>query len=193
MGDYLDKQEHEIVRELIHNPRISDNKVSKNTNIPLKTVNRKRKKLESKGYLHFFTFLDTGRNGTGDFTARQMYQITFRPGITRKSFLDHFHSMRNNSLLVKHVLESHLGENDGKLVLLLFIESRQESDIIEIFNAEIMPILRNFFGNDSIHDVQTINLTNLLHVLHNYYPEKKKEKVAREKIFVADYTKGETK
>ena len=42
----LDDQEKLIVRELIKDPRISDNQISTNTNIPLKSVNRKRKRME---------------------------------------------------------------------------------------------------------------------------------------------------
>ena len=48
-------QERRIIRNLIKNPRISDNKISKITGIPTITVNRKRKKLEAEGLLHYHT------------------------------------------------------------------------------------------------------------------------------------------
>ena len=39
----LDEKEQKIVKELIKNPRISDTQIAKNTNIPVMTINRKRK------------------------------------------------------------------------------------------------------------------------------------------------------
>ena len=41
----LDKKEKLIIKELVKNPRISDNQIAKNTGLAVKSVNRKRKKL----------------------------------------------------------------------------------------------------------------------------------------------------
>ena len=57
----LDEQERRIVRELIKDPRISDNQIAKNTRVPVMTVNRKRKLLEEKGLLNYYCYLDTSR------------------------------------------------------------------------------------------------------------------------------------
>ena len=84
----LSESEKKIVRELVKNPRISDNQLSKNTQIPVMTVNRKRKSLERDGYLRYFTSLDTGEHGTGKYKAKQMYIIKFKIGITRQDFID---------------------------------------------------------------------------------------------------------
>jgi len=53
----LDDKEVLIVKELIKNPRSSDNGISKITKIPVKTVNRKRKGLESRNLISYYTYL----------------------------------------------------------------------------------------------------------------------------------------
>lgn len=187
----LDKQEALIVKELTNDPRISDNQIARLTGIPVKTVNRKRKLLEEKGLLQYFTYLDTSSEGTGDFSSRKLYMITFKEGITRSGFMSVFplQKIRNN-LSRKHILESHLGEYNGRLVLLIIIESRKESDILEIFNAEIMPVINESFGESSIRHINVVPLTHMLTLLHNYVPKKIMQKLGigydKEQIFVAD-------
>ncbi|MFO7711436.1 MAG: winged helix-turn-helix domain-containing protein [Candidatus Woesearchaeota archaeon] len=170
MNKKLDDQEKEIVRQLIINPRNSDNQISKITAIPLKSVNRKRKKLEEEGYIQYFTYLDTSSIGTGDFSTRQEYTITFKPGMTRKRFLENNPFARLDRNMSKHILEAHLGEKDGKLALILIIESRIESDTIEILNAEIIPKLTKHFNEQVVEDISNVRLSNMLRLLHNYTP-----------------------
>ena len=74
----LDDFERKVVKELIRNPRISDNQIAKNVKMPVMTVNRKRKGLEEEGYLRYFTSLDTGEHGTGKFRAKQIYCVKFK-------------------------------------------------------------------------------------------------------------------
>jgi DNA-binding Lrp family transcriptional regulator len=188
----LDKQEHGIVKELIANPRISDNQIGKNANIPIKTVNRKRKKLEQEGLLQYYTYLDTSIHGTKNFGSRKMYIISFNEGITRTSFFERFplNSIRNN-LGRKHIFESHLGEKNGRLVFIIILESRQESDILEIFNAEIMPVISQSFGDNAIKEISVIPLTHMLTILHNYVPKRNATQSSdaytdKETLFVAD-------
>ena len=50
----LDEQEQKIIKELIRDPRISDNQIGRNTKIPVKTVNRKRKNLEQRNIISYF-------------------------------------------------------------------------------------------------------------------------------------------
>ena len=59
----LDKQERLIIRELIKNHRISDNKIGKNTGIPVMSVNRKRKSMEKEGLLTYYTSLKKHSDG----------------------------------------------------------------------------------------------------------------------------------
>ena len=77
MQEQLDGKEKEILKELIKNPRISDNQISKNTKIPVKTVNRKRKLLEKRSLIHYMVHLDNSRSGTGVFSTKHMYIIQF--------------------------------------------------------------------------------------------------------------------
>jgi DNA-binding Lrp family transcriptional regulator len=195
MGRKIDIQEKKLVGELIKNPRISDNQISKNTGIPLKTVNRKRKKLEKDNLISYMTYLDTSDNGTSDFKSRQMYVITFNHGITRSLFLEKikYAHVPNEYLIKKHVLESQLGETDGKLCLMIILESRLDSDILEIFNAEIIPFLHSHLGHYCIKDVQTINLTYMGITLHNYTLNKENislfGQLNKDTVYVADNIK----
>jgi len=167
----LDKQEQLILRELIKDPRLSDNQLSKRAKVPLKTVNRKRKLMESEGFLYYFTFVDHSPQGTGIFASRQMYVVHMKPGITRKWFQDELSKQGGMlSRIVKHILYSHLGETDGHLVLFVVIESHKDSDILEIFNAEILSELKSKFGEDSVRAVQSYTLSSPIRVLHNYLP-----------------------
>lgn len=184
----LDNQEKGIVKELILNPRISDNKITKNTQIPLKTVNRKRKKLEEEGLLKYFCSLNTSNSGTGEFTSRQMITITFKEGITRSKFIEKISPHFLKPIKIKHIYESHLGESSGNLVWVLTLESRLESDIIEILNAELIPELKWLLGENSIKETNTIRLHKQIGLLHNYLPEfnMKKGKLESKEIFITD-------
>lgn len=167
----LDDKEKAIVLELIKDPRISDNKIAKITKIPVKTVNRKRKLLESLNLISYYSYLHNF-SGTGLFTSRQLFIIQFRHGITRdlfiKRFGNQFELLRNNPVVLKHVLESHLGEQNGCIVLIMIIESFSKNDLIEIFNAEIVKLIATAFGPDAVSHTEVIDLTMQLNLLHNY-------------------------
>lgn len=167
----LDEKEKAIVIELIKNPRASDNAISKITKIPVKTVNRKRKILESKNIISYYTYLDNF-SGTKIFTSRQLFLVRFRHGITRDFFIkrlgERFDKLNSNKAVLKHVLESHLGEQNGCLVLTMVIESFSKNDLIEIFNAEIVKIISEAFGIDAVSHTEVIDLTVQLSLLHNY-------------------------
>ncbi len=166
----IDKQEEIIVKELIKNPRISDNQISKNTGVPVKTVNRKRKKLEKEGLLYYFAYLNNGPHGTGIFTARQLYIVTFKLGITRKQIEEMMKKEEPTKTELKHIAESYLGDRDGNVIIVMIIESRRESDIIEIFNAELVPKFKRYFGNDAIIKTEALTLNIPTVMLRNYMP-----------------------
>jgi DNA-binding Lrp family transcriptional regulator len=189
----LNSNEKLIVREIIKNPRISDNQISKNVKIPLKTVNRKRKELEEENLLFYFARLNNSKEGTKLFNAKQMYIITFRNGITRKQYLDTYYNEKYEKYVYsKHINTMHLGEIKGNLAVIMIIESYQNEDILEIFNAEIVPDYENLFGKNCIKDTTTINLSSVLKMLHYYMPNKNMEKGLlkknwpNENIFVGD-------
>lgn len=168
----LDEQEKLIVRELIKNPRTSDNKISKITGVPLKTVNRKRKLLEENDIISYYVDLKCWIDGTSVFNARQMFLIQFRHDITRQQFKDAIINPENIfSMPQMHILHSFLGEHDGHLTLVLLMESRHETDLLEIFNADIVPVFKSHFGDNCIQKTKVINITSPISLFHNYYPD----------------------
>ena len=171
MLNVLDDKEKEIIKELIKNPRISDNQISKNTKIPLKTVNRKRKNLEEKGLISYMVHLDNSRSGTNVFTSKQMYILTFKKGITRLNILNFAKRHDFANIFLKHSSEIYVGEQDGCLKLVLFIESYLATDIIEIFNADYFHKFEANFGKNCIEDVNVITINNQLQSFHNYFPQ----------------------
>jgi DNA-binding Lrp family transcriptional regulator len=167
----MDRQEKMIVRELIRNPRISDNQIAKNTKIPVMTVNRKRKNLEKEGNLRYFCSLDTGEHGTGKYKAKQLYIIKFKIGITRQQFIDNFEQDRKFLAFgATYVSVSYIGEKDGHLAYLCIIDAETESAMLDQFNEKVIPLLKEKFGEDCIQEITTMKITNNLRRHHNYMP-----------------------
>ena len=54
----IDAQEQKILRALTRNPRHSDNRISAMTGVPVRTVNRKRARLEEEGILSYYTVVE---------------------------------------------------------------------------------------------------------------------------------------
>ncbi len=166
----FDYQENKIITELIRNPRLSDNQVSKLTSVPVKTVNRKRKKLEEEGILNYMLSIDHSDYGTGQMPASQLVMVELKEGITRKQFLDSAPGVMSKKVHLKHILASLLGERDGKLTLMMLINSRKKDDLLEIYNAEFVPQLKQVFGQNAIKNTTVIDMVMPLRVLHNYMP-----------------------
>ncbi len=167
----LDNQEEKLVRELIRNPRLSDNKIAKRTGIPVMTVNRKRKKLEEEGILRYFAYLNTGEEGTGLFHARQLYLIKFKIGLTRENFFKTvMEDKQVREFNAQHVVESYLGEREGHLTLMLILEAKTEAELIEDFNGKIVPMLKRNLGEDCLREVTTAKISIPLRFHHNYLP-----------------------
>ena len=167
----LDEQEKLVIRELIKDPRLSDNQIGKITRVPVMTVNRKRKLLEKEGLLNYYCYLDTSRYGISVLPARQLYMVKFKIGITKKEFID---NILKDPLIktfgIVHIYESFVGEKDGQLVWVLVIEGGKGQEIVEIFNGKIVPLLYQYFGNDCITETFAVRLTTQLQLLHNYLP-----------------------
>lgn len=164
----LDNKERAIVKELIRDPRISDNRISKNTNVPLRTVNRKRKILEKEGILNYFAYLDNSYTGTKAFGSTHMYILTFKEGISREKFMRSIDLNQIPPLIIKHILFSFIGEKNGKLCFTMLISSRAEQDIIEIFNEEILPLLEMYLGSNIIYKTETLRISTPISLFHNY-------------------------
>ena len=188
----LDKYDRAIIQELIVNPKLNDNKISGLTKIPVKTVSRKRKKLEEEGIINYMVSVNYKAEGTGDFEASIMYIVTFNYGIYRKRFLDGYKNLNFSEKDSKHINFKWLGEKDGHLILILIIESNKFSDILEIYNVEILGKLNSILGPNCIKETSTIPITTPLTYFHNYELLKNikngmiKEHWSKNMIFVSD-------
>ena len=167
----LDAQEQKIIKALIKNPRMSDNQIGKLTRVPIRTVSRKRKRLEEEGLISYFTKLDMGYSGTGRFGAKHLYIIKFNMGITREQYLEEFKKeSHEKSIFTEFVYESHIGEVDGHLALIMIIEGKNDLEITENFNKIILPSIRKNHGQDSVVKINTLRLDMPVRILHNYLP-----------------------
>ena len=155
----LEEQERLIVRHLIRDPRESDNGIGEETGVNVRTVGRKRQKLEQAGILSYFTHLDLSARGTGQFSARHLYIIQFRIGVTYKQLLEDIQREPSvRSVFTKIIFESHIAEIDGKLAMLLFIDGASDTDIVQTVQEELIPSLLKNHGADSIEEVQTVRV-----------------------------------
>src|SRR3989442_12747714 len=153
----LDDQERLIVRQLIRDPRESDNGIGEITGVNVRTVGRKRQRLEHDGVLAYYTHLDLSAQGTGQFTARHLYIIKFRIGITLKQVTEDIKSEPFvKSIFTEIIFESHIAEIDGKLALLLFIDGASDTDIVQTVQEKLIPSLLRNHGENSIEEVSTM-------------------------------------
>jgi len=167
----FDKQEEKILKELIRNPRTSDNQIAKNTRIPVTSVNRKRKQLEENGFIHYYVeVIDEGLD-KGQHNTRQLYIIKFKEGITRQKYIEEIKKSENfRKVNPRYHAESFLGEKDGRFAIILIVEAKSEDELIEIFNGSIIPEIKKRHGNDCINDIITAKVTFPFRVHHNYIP-----------------------
>jgi DNA-binding Lrp family transcriptional regulator len=153
----LNETERKIVRELIKNPRVSDNQIAKKTRVPVMTVNRRRKNLEREGYLRYFTSLDTGEHGTGKYEAKQIYIVKFKIGITRKQFIGRTQGEKEFVAFSSHYISlSYLGEKDGHLAYMCILDAETESKLVDEFNEKLVPYFEKKFGRDCIEEITTM-------------------------------------
>jgi DNA-binding Lrp family transcriptional regulator len=165
----LDEQERLIVRHLIRDPRESDNGIGEVTGVNVRTVGRKRQRLEEAGILSYFTHLDLSSRGTGQFGARHLYVIKFRIGITYKQLLEDIQREPFvRSIFTEIIFESHIAEIDGKLAMLLFIDGTDETDIVQTVQEQLIPSLLRNHGEDSIEEVNTIRVLAPVRTVRNY-------------------------
>jgi DNA-binding Lrp family transcriptional regulator len=167
----LDHNEKLILKELVKNPRISDNQISLATTIPLKSVNRKRKKMEFEGLLNYYVDIDNSKTGTGKFEGRHLYIVKLNHGVSRVSFIDFLkQNSSKNKHKARHVHSTFVGRSGGNLVLMKLIESRQSEDIIEIFNCDLVPEIKQHFGDDAIVSTDVVHIDEMFRLFHNYLP-----------------------
>ena len=166
----LDQQEKAIVRRLIRDPRESDNGVGELTGVNVRTVSRKRQRLEQEGILAYFTNVDLSVNGAEQFNAHHLYIIKFRVGITYKQLVDDIRMEPSRTVFTERVYESHIAEIDGKVALLLYVDGDSDVDIVQRMHEEFIPRLLENHGKDSIEEISTIRLLSPVRVMRNYLP-----------------------
>jgi DNA-binding Lrp family transcriptional regulator len=167
----LDDQERLIVRQLIRDPRESDNRIGESTGVNVRTVGRKRQRLEQDGILSYHTHVDLTESGTGQFTARHLYIVKFRLGITVKQVEE---DIRREpfvrSIFTEMLFESHIAEIDGNVAMLLYIDGASDTDIVQTVQEKLIPSLLRNHGEGSIVEVSTIRLLKPVRVMRNYLP-----------------------
>jgi DNA-binding Lrp family transcriptional regulator len=165
----LDEQERAIVRALIRDPRDSDNAIGLKTGVNVRSVGRKRQRLEEEGILSYYTHVDLSERGTGQFPVRHLYIITFRNGITHSGLIaDIQKEPFVRSVFTEVIFESHIAEIDGKLAMLLFIDGASEKDIVETVQSQIIPSLLKNHGENSVEEMRTIRVLSPVRMLRNY-------------------------
>jgi DNA-binding Lrp family transcriptional regulator len=167
----LDEQEKAIVRQLIRDPRESDHGIGELTGVNVRTVSRKRVRLEQEGILAYYTNVDLSAQGAKQFNARHLYIIKFRVGITYNQLVNDMQSANNRqSIFTETIFESHIAEIDGKVALLLFVDGNSDLDIVQRAHEELIPSLLKNHGTDSIEEISTIRLLAPVRVMRNYVP-----------------------
>jgi DNA-binding Lrp family transcriptional regulator len=165
----LDEQERLIVRQLIRDPRESDNGVGEATGVNVRTVGRKRQRLEQAGVLSYFTHLDLSASGTGEYNSRHLYTIKFRIGVSYKQLLEDIkREPFVRSVFTEVIFESHIAEIDGKLAMLLFIDGASDIDIVQTVQEKLIPSLENNHGKGSIEEVSTVRILSPVRSMRNY-------------------------
>ena len=167
----LDEQETKIVAALIHNPRLSDNRLGDAHDIPVRTVSRKRARLEKEGLVRYYAELDTSGSGSGHYPCSHLYIIRFKVGITAGAVSE---EIRNEPKVVtvftRSIQESFIAELDGKVALVMVVMGTSDADIVRRVQEDIVPSLHKTHGEDAIEGISTIRLLERVRILRNYLP-----------------------
>jgi len=164
----FDEQEELIIKALIKDPRMSDNNVGKLTGVPIRTVSRKRQKLEKEGKISYYVTVSQKVKKT----ARHLYIIKFKLGMTKGRILDDIKKEPHvKSIFTEMIYHSRLGEIDGHTALLMIIEAKSDTEISENFNGKILPKMLENHGKDSIFDIKTMRISDTIRNFHNYLPQ----------------------
>ena len=167
----LDQQERQIICALIRNPRYSDNRVSALTGVPVRTVSRKRARLEQEGILSYYTAVEMQAQGTARFNTQHMVTIKFKLGITRAQLAQMIpNEPKVASIFSKLIRDSYIAETDGHIALVLVVEGESDNDVVDSLQGEIIPSLKKNHGEDAIIELHTIRLLGSIRREHNYLP-----------------------
>ena len=161
----FDEKEKLIIKALIRDPRMSDNNIGKLTKVPIRTVSRKRKKLEQNNEINYYVAINPKSK------ARHLYLIKFKMGMTKHKLTEEIKKEpKIKSLFTEMVYESHFGEIEGHTAILMTVDGVSDDEISENFNGKILPLMLKNHGENSIIEVTTIRLSDTIRVFHNYLP-----------------------
>lgn len=161
----FDKQEELIIKALIKDPRMSDNNIGKLTKVPIRTVSRKRKRLEDNNLISYYVCV----NRDPKLKTRHLYIIKFRMGITKKKLIDEIkREPKVKTLFTEKIFESHFAEVDGHTAIIMIVEDSSDEEVSESFNGKILPLMLKNHGQDSIINITTIRLSDSIRKFHNY-------------------------
>jgi DNA-binding Lrp family transcriptional regulator len=167
----LDQQERDIIRQIIRNPRISDNSIAKVTKIPVTSVNRKRKILEQEGLINYYASIKKHEDGLEIFNVRQLYIIKLKAGITRNVYLQQIEADPASKLFnCTYISSTFLGEKDGHLAVIVIVDAANDFKLMEEFNGKIISVLKKKLGEDAIEEVTTARINDTVRLHHNYLP-----------------------
>ncbi len=165
----LDEQDRKILRALVRDPRQSDNAIGESVGVNIRTVSRKRQRLEQEGILAYYTDVNLGVSGSGQYKTRHLYTIKFRIGVTYKRLLEDIQrEPAVRSVFTEVLYESHIAEIDGKLAMLLFIDGENDLDIVQTVQEKLIPSLLRNHGEDSIEEVSTVRILSQVRAMRNY-------------------------
>ena len=167
----LDEQERLIVRQLVRDPRESDNGIGELTDVNVRTVGRKRQRLEQEGILSYYTQLDLSAQGSGQFNTRHLYIVKFRIGVTFKQLTEDIQREPFvRSIFTEIIFESHIAEIDGKLAMLMVIDGASDTESVQTVQEKLIPSLLKNHGENSIEEISTMRLLAPVRVMRNYLP-----------------------
>ena len=167
----LDDQEREIARALIRNPRYSDRKISALTGVNVKTVARKRTRMEQAGILRYYAAVDMQADGTSRFTTQHLIIIKFELGVTRSQVVEEIRSEPNVANVFSELIrDSFIAETDGHIALVMVVEGESDSDVADSLQGKIIPSIEKNHGERSIVELRTIRLLGTIRREHNYLP-----------------------
>lgn len=167
-----DDQERAILRALIRNPRSSDNRIATTTGVPVRTVHRKRSRLEEQGRIRYYAAIDRERpRGEGSPPTQHMVIIKFRLGVTREQIEEEIRNEPNVANVFSELIrDSYLAETDGHIALVMIVEGASDSDVADSLQGKILPSIQNNHGKDCIQEVRTMRVLGLIRREHNYLP-----------------------
>lgn len=167
----LDEQEKLIAKTLIKYPRESDNRIGEICGVNVRTVARKRQRMEEQGILSYYTQVDLTESGTSQFNARHLYIVKFRTGMTTQKLINDIKGEpKVRNIFTEIIYESHIAEIDGHVAMLMFIEGASDREIVDIVQGQLLPSLLKNHGPDMIEEISTSRILAPVRILRNYIP-----------------------